>query len=570
MYNLLSSQETQSILDNLVPNASKTKHLCLNEIYKALYDLSVSNTNHRRKYAWITVIEYEDGTSKQIRLPFAEAEKHLLPGRKGLIVEDFDEKSFYTRPYKERILPSGKIRIVDHEKETKGYRDRIYEIRHLVSIDSSYVVTEISYSLQKRQYSYGEDGKIKGSYYKEYDRKKRSINIFNPDKDLDEFFLQLRKGFENEDKIIKINGYSATIAYGRFEKQTAQKKAKNEKANTTVREIVRPPHFVAEQDRDIPFAHPINANVEEIHLTHSPELSIPFRIDKRHSAIDFDATMFPCHPVWEEQILRPVWYIEGCDYSSRQFDSNTFYFYINRDNLRSILIRCIKKANRSSKNSNTRRHADSFIKALMSSAFVLYYINTSNGWDINDLSFDTIWNLMNYILFMVQPFDISEELSRNNWIKSVTLDWMIYKAKKYYAKLTHTSVVKCYEKFARTFSSHYTQCMKPKEWSFSEFSAWKTRIGVPRKAQDPLSRKQQVKALRKGANQRMARNAQILSLYSNGKTMREIASILDVNYRTVCRIIKSNPPHGSMADLPILIDNSLESLLSDYMENNQQ
>lgn len=572
---LLSPDETKTILDNLCPKQPKaTSRLCCNEIYKRLYDLSSLNKSRRQKYAWITIAEYDDGTSEQVRLPFKEAEKHLLKGCNGTTIEDFDSSSFFTRPYKTRMLPSGKIKTINHERVEKGYRDRIIEIRHLITVDSVYVGTEVYYSLQKRQFEYHEDGSIRASYYREYDTRKEYVNIFDSDKDLDEFYLKMRKSFknkcenkcENKDKFIKINNYYASVAYGRYQEINNERVVSDQNKKTSHRLIDRPAYSVAANDRELKFAHAINSNTEEIHLSHTPELSIPYRMDKGHSAIDFDASMFPSHPIWTEKIHRPVWYIGGCDYSSPSFDCNTFFFYLDKERLCSILQRSITSANQSLNRSNAQKYADSFIKALIDSAFALYYINLSNGWDINDLSFDTIWNLMNYILFMIKPFGRSNVEQSKNWIKYVTVDWMIYKAKKRYATLTHSPVVICFEKLAKKFSSDYNQCLKPKEMPYDEFRAWKQHIGVPKKKQDITKRKKQTKAVRKGANTRMARNAQIYSLHKEGKSYGEISNCLGINYKTVWRIVNSGQTPDSSQESKILIDDSIETRLSVYLE----
>ena len=101
---------------------------------------------------------------------------------------------------------------------------------------------------------------------------------------------------------------------------------------------------------------------------------------------------------------------------------------------------------------------------------------------------------------------------------------------------------------------------------YDEFRAWKQHIGVPKKKQDITKRKKQTKAVRKGANTRMARNAQIYSLHKEGKSYGEISNCLGIHYNTVWRIANSGQTPDSSQESKIMIDDSIETRLSVYLE----
>lgn len=556
---------TTSVLDNLLPKSPReTKHLALNEVYKVLYDKMLSNHNKKKKYEWVTIVEYADGSSKQVRLPYREAQKHLLSGHTGTSVNDFDSKGYYTQPLRVRQLPSGKV-TVKQPNDRKGYRNKAFLIRHLISTDAKYVCSEIHYCLQKLEYEYDDGGRIRSSYYRTYDRTVVRDNIFEDDKELDAFYIKLRESFEKREERVKIDNDNVRVVYGSNSKSPAIQKAPNVTEREKYRRVVDAPmRTIAENDRDKRFVNGINPNTEEIRLDKSPELTIPYRMDRCHSAIDYDASMFPSKPKWIEQITRPVWYVDGCEYSNPYFDCNTFYFYLNKEKVKSILQRCIMQVNNAQSKSKALPHADSFIKALMDCAFVLYYINLSNGWKIEDISFDTIWNLMNYILFEIRPFEKSETEPNKNWMKRITLAWMLYKAQKYYAHITYKPIVVCYKALAKKFSSGFSKCLKPKDMTDEAFRDWKMANGIKRKKQNTLTRKKQERHKRKGANERMARDAKILNLHNAGKSNREIENLLGVNYYTVCRTIRNNPLMPSTANKDLVCDESFDAVFRRY------
>ena len=276
----------------------------------------------------------------------------------------------------------GILSVVPRKKKDTTPRKHITKITHIEYTNGDYVRSEIEYHWSYKQ-------KILVDY----------PNIFQSEE-----YSWLVKSYEQGDTVTRgIQVFKETIQEGEPVKtsKTPRKKAEY-----------------------ITIADDISLNLPQPHYSVDDSDNEYFRC----RCCNFDLRALPglksekIH--WRQQQLRPALYINSIDTTTR-FDCNSLLVYLDASTIRSLLIKHIHGAVDAKDKKTKDLHTKGFVNVLFQYTLLLYYINTSWGWKLEEISYDNMWNLAMYILCVIQPFTLNEPESPYDWLP-YKKSWIVY------------------------------------------------------------------------------------------------------------------------------------------------
>lgn len=234
---------------------------------------------------------------------------------------------------------------------------------------------------------------------------------------------------------------------------------------------------------------------------------------------------------WQEEIIRPCYYKHGIEQTSKEFDANSYFIYFNDRNIRGWIS-----------NKADRKNAT---KLLFRFAIALLYINgyLTDSEKKKRLTTDLV---VYSAMIILQKYFIQGKESGNDWIKDMNLIKFIRKIEQF-CEENNTIKNNTVKDALDGVKSDRNGCLFPDEWTEEEKRNWKEINNIEKKERKDKNGKHMFKKAndnqsRVGMKYKKQLNVEllmrILKLRKEGKTMEEIAAIMETNKMKISRLMR--------------------------------
>lgn len=224
-------------------------------------------------------------------------------------------------------------------------------------------------------------------------------------------------------------------------------------------------------------------------------------------------------------MIRNVQYKDGMDVNREFADENTIYYYRNKNVIKRNIDNMVLEINKPSMESKNESF-NAFVDYLFDEALALFYCNLSHGiftlTEYQRYGIEIIWYIMCSI---IGGSGAMQQNSEVDWIPGFTVEYMFTRV---YTKVqgVKTDLSKALKKIKPT---RITRIMYVKGTSKSAKDKWKESKGIVRKS-NSKSRAQ--------TDKENLLALEIKKLKAEGKTVKSIASILNISRVTVNKYLK--------------------------------
>ncbi len=251
--------------------------------------------------------------------------------------------------------------------------------------------------------------------------------------------------------------------------------------------------------------------------------------------------LFKGNIYYRTKINRPVQYVNGYDVDTSIADENSIYYFRRLSTLKNGIDNFVAKLNTNDMNRKSQTF-DAFVDYLFKHSFALFYCNLSWGRftlsDYQNYGLEILWY---FACRMITGSGAMDYSNNSDWIPDFDLFNML---KKFYIKVQGAKVN--WNKYLGyiTPTKSINKCLYPKGYTKQQKDEWKASKGIIRKEQDKSKRKTQVAALRKQTEKSREQLIKektlalgINKLKSEGKSIKDIASLMNVSTKTVSRYL---------------------------------
>ena len=224
------------------------------------------------------------------------------------------------------------------------------------------------------------------------------------------------------------------------------------------------------------------------------------------------------------KITRPVQYKEGYDVDTRIVDANTIYYFRKRSTIKNSIDKLVLEI-QTSKRTCKSALFNKFVDYLFNEALALFYCNLScerfTLENFQQYGIEIIWYLACHIITGTGAMD---EGDNGDWLPNFSLEMLFNKLyKKVQGAKNNWS--KALENIRPTSIS---KCLFPSWFTNEDKAKWKESKGIERKKHDK-SREQ--------INKENSLAQEINKLKGEGKSTKDIASLLNISRMTVNRYL---------------------------------
>lgn len=227
------------------------------------------------------------------------------------------------------------------------------------------------------------------------------------------------------------------------------------------------------------------------------------------------------------KITRPVQYADGYDVDTSIVDANTIYYFRKRSTIKNSIDKLVLEI-QTSKREERSALFNKFVDYLFNESFALFYCNLSHGRftieNFQQYGIEIIWYLACHIITGTGAMD---EGDNGDWIYNFSLEMLF---NKLYKKVqgAKNNLLRALENIRPT---NISKCLFPSWFNDEDKSKWKESKGIERKKHEK-SREQ--------INKENSLAQEINKLKGEGKSSKDIASLLNISRMTVNRYLSKS------------------------------
>ena len=224
------------------------------------------------------------------------------------------------------------------------------------------------------------------------------------------------------------------------------------------------------------------------------------------------------------KITRPVQYVDGYDVDTSVVDSNTIYYFRKRITIKNSIDKLVLEIQKGKREERSALF-NKFVDYLFNEALALFYCNLSWGRftleNFQQYGIEIIWYLACHIITGTGAMDDGEN---GDWLHNFSLEMLF---NKLYKKVqgAKNNLLRALENIRPT---NITRCMYPSWFTKEDEAKWKESKGIERKKHEK-SREQM--------NKENSLAQEINKLKGEGKSTKDIASLLNISRMTVNRYL---------------------------------
>ena len=232
------------------------------------------------------------------------------------------------------------------------------------------------------------------------------------------------------------------------------------------------------------------------------------------------------------KITRPVQYADGYDVDTSLVDANTIYYFRKRSTIKNSIDKLVLEIQRSQRPERSALF-NKFVDYLFNESFALFYCNLSHGRftleNFQQYGIEIIWYLACHIITGTGAMDEGEN---GDWLPNFSLEMLF---NKLYKKVQGAKN-NWRKALGNIRPTNITRCMYPSWFTKEDIAKWKESKGIERKVQDKSKRKKHDKS-REQINKENSLAQEINKLKGEGKSTKDIASLLNISRMTVNRYL---------------------------------
>ena len=224
------------------------------------------------------------------------------------------------------------------------------------------------------------------------------------------------------------------------------------------------------------------------------------------------------------KITRPVQYAYGYDVDTSVVDANTIYYFRKRSTIKNSIDKLVLDIQRSQRPERSALF-NKFVDYLFNESFALFYCNLSHGRftleNFQQYGIEIIWYLACHIITGTGAMDEGEN---GDWLPNFSLEMLF---NKLYKKVQGAKN-NWRQALGNIRPTNITRCMYPSWFTKEDIAKWKESKGIERKKH---------KKSREQINKENSLAQEINKLKGEGKSTKDIASLLNISRMTVNRYL---------------------------------
>ena len=232
------------------------------------------------------------------------------------------------------------------------------------------------------------------------------------------------------------------------------------------------------------------------------------------------------------KITRPVQYADGYDVDTSIVDANTIYYFRKRSTIKNSIDKLVLEIQKGKREERSALF-NKFVDYLFNESFALFYCNLSHGRftleNFQQYGIEIIWYLACHIITGTKAMDEGEN---GDWLPNFSLEMLF---NKLYKKVQGAKN-NWRQALGNIRPTNISKCLFPSWFNDEDKAKWKESKGIERKVQDKSLRKKHEKS-REQINKENSLAQEINKLKGEGKSTKDIASLLNISRMTVNRYL---------------------------------
>ena len=227
------------------------------------------------------------------------------------------------------------------------------------------------------------------------------------------------------------------------------------------------------------------------------------------------------------KITRPVQYADGYDVDTSVVDSNTIYYFRKRSTIKNSIDKLVLEIQKA-KRPEISALFNKFVDYLFNESFALFYCNLSHGRftieNFQEYGIEIIWYIACHIITGTGAMD---EGNNGDWIPNFNLEMLFNKLYKKVQGAKNNWL----QALGNIRPTNISKCLFPSWFNDEDKAKWKMDKGIERKKH---------KKSREQMNKENSLAQEINKLKEEGKSTKDIASLLNISRMTVNRYLSKS------------------------------
>ena len=224
------------------------------------------------------------------------------------------------------------------------------------------------------------------------------------------------------------------------------------------------------------------------------------------------------------KITRPVQYADGYDVDTSIVDANTIYYFRKRSTIKNSIDKLVLEIQKGKREERSALF-NKFVDYLFNESFALFYCNLScerfTLENFQEYGIEIIWYIACHIITGTEAMDEGEN---GDWLPNFSIQMLFNKLYKKVQGAKNNWL----HALGNIRPTNITRCMYPSWFTKEDIAKWKESKGIERKKHDK-SREQ--------INKENSLALEINKLKGEGKSTKDIASLLNISRMTVNRYL---------------------------------
>ena len=227
------------------------------------------------------------------------------------------------------------------------------------------------------------------------------------------------------------------------------------------------------------------------------------------------------------KITRPVQYADGYDVDTSVVDSNTIYYFRKISTIKNSIDKLVLEIQRSQRPERSALF-NKFVDYLFNESFALFYCNLSHDRftidNFQEYGIEIIWYLACHIITGTGAMDEGEN---GDWLPNFNLEMLFNKLYKKVQGAKNNWL----QALGNIRPTNISKCLFPSWFNDEDKAKWKESKGIERKKH---------KKSREQMNKENSLAQEINKLKGEGKSTKDIASLLNISRMTVNRYLSKS------------------------------